>query len=128
MTAAIAPLAPRVGTVELGLTATWASMATSPPTKVESQIPQRIHRVLDLRTKGPQEHHVAEDVRPTAMQEHSRQDGDPVMPGSDVRGHRRPLEHECVTTSKFKRKNEEVRGNEAGRNDGKMHRAPGRVG
>ena len=75
---------------------------------------------------GPTAHnedHVADDVRPTPMQEHSRQNGDPVMPGSDVRGDCRPPQHECIATPQFKRKNEEVRENDAGRNDGKMHRA-----
>jgi len=50
------------------------------------------------------------------------------LAGSDVRGDRRPLEHECVTTSELKRKNEEVRENDARRNDGKMHRASKHIG
>ncbi len=35
--------------------------------KVEGHVPQRIHGVFDFRPKGPQEDHVADDVRPTSM-------------------------------------------------------------
>jgi hypothetical protein len=62
------------------------------------------------------------------MQEHGCHDGDPVMVGNNVGGDRRPLEYERITTAQFKYKNEEVRENEADRDDGKMYRPSRCVG
>jgi hypothetical protein len=45
-----------------------------------------------------------------------------MMTSRNVRGNYRPLEHECITAAQLKHKNDQVRENDAGRNDGKMHR------
>src|SRR5262249_34990322 len=52
--------------------------------QVEDQISASTHDIFDLRSEGPKKNHVADDVRPTAMHEHGRQDGDPAMTGNDL--------------------------------------------
>jgi hypothetical protein len=46
-----------------------------------------------------------------------------MMASRNVGGKYPPLEHECITAAQLKHKNEQIRENDAGRNDGKMHRA-----
>jgi hypothetical protein len=68
--------------------------------EIEEEVSAAAHRVFDLRAEGPQENHVPDDVRPTAMHEHRSEDGDPVMAGNDLRRNRGPLHDECVTASR----------------------------
>jgi hypothetical protein len=69
-----------------------------PAEQVERGVPQRIHRIFDLGTKGPQEHHVANDVRPTAVHEHRSENRDQVMAANNLGGDQRPLGHERRAT------------------------------
>ena len=94
--------------MELGLAITCASMATKPAGKVERQEAQRIHGVFNLWTKSPQEDHVAYDVRPAAMQEHRRQNCDPVMTGDDFCGNDRPLQDKCVPAHQFGQEHQDI--------------------
>ena len=88
--------------MELGLAGDLGQHSHHPSDKVKRQIPEGVHRVFDLGTKGPQEYHVPQDVRPTAVHEHGRQNRNPMMAGNHVRGNRGPLEDECITTLDFK--------------------------
>jgi len=61
--------------------------------KVEGHVPQGIHGVFNLRPKGPQEDHVADDVRPTTMNEHGGKQSDPMMAAHNVGRDCGPVEH-----------------------------------
>src|SRR5438876_6396187 len=121
ITAAIAPLAPKLGTVERGLTATWASKHA--PDQIEHQVSPSTHRVFDFGTKGPQEHHIADDMRPAGVHEQRRDQRDPVMAGDDVGGDRRPPGHEGLTALQFQYEDERVDEDDDGRDDGTMQGA-----
>src|SRR5437899_12191683 len=121
ITAAIAPLAPKLGTVERGLTATWASKHA--PDQIEHQVSPSTHRVFDFGTKGPQEHHIADDMRPAGAHDHRRHQRDPVMAGDDVGGDRRPPGHEGLTAPQFQCEDERVDEDDDSCDDGTMQRA-----
>ena len=58
-----------------------------PAKQVEDKIAAPAHRIFDFGGKGPEENHVADDVRPTGMHEHGGQNRDPVMAGNNLRRH-----------------------------------------
>src|SRR5208337_5037504 len=66
--------------------------------KVEHRVAQRTHGIFDLWAESPEEDHVAKDVRPTAMQEHRRENRNPMMAGHDVSGNSRPPEDKGLAT------------------------------
>ena len=108
MTAAIAPLAPRLGTVEVGLAMHLRKHSHQPAGKIEGQEAQRIHGVFDFRAERPQEHHVADDVGPTAVQEHRGKNCDPVMTGDYVCGNNRPFQDKGVPMRQFGYKHQSI--------------------
>ncbi len=76
--------------------------------QIEDQIATPPHGVFDFWTKGSQENHVADDVRPAAVHERRGQNSDPVMAGNDLGRNRGPLYDECITTHQLKQKYEDV--------------------
>ena len=73
MTAAMAPLAPRQGTLEKGAPGLGRHGDYSADEVEECRMaaPWR----LQWRTEGPQIHHVADDVHPAGMHKHGAQQG-----------------------------------------------------
>src|SRR5208337_3570735 len=94
-----------------------------PAHNVKNEITPRPHRVFDFWTKGPQEDHVADDVRPTAVQKHRRYDRDPVMAGNNLGGYRRPVGDKRIPTDKLQRKYAGVRKDNDNCYDGDVHGA-----
>src|SRR5262249_47126999 len=97
-----------------------------PAREVEDEVAEPAHRVLDLRTEGPQEDHVAENVGPAAVHEHRAQDRDPVTAGRDVGGDHRPAQREGLAPGQLEREDDRVRAHEQGREDRTAHGSPGR--
>ncbi len=72
----MAPLAPTMGTGELGLESSWAKQAAAPVMQVEDQkfdASQGIFHVISENIQGP---HVADEVKPAAVEKHGTEDGD----------------------------------------------------
>src|SRR6266550_6970339 len=86
--------------------------------EIENEIPTPTHEVFDFRSEGPQEDHVAEDMRPAAVHEHRRQNRDQVTPGDDVRRVKRPRGHEGVATRQLEQEDNYVDRDDRRRNDG----------
>ncbi len=83
----MAPEAPTVGTTESGLVYQWTAPAIRPHDQVEQGESERAHAVLDVVAEDPQRPHVADDVRPAAVEEHAGQERPVVVDReSDPRG------------------------------------------
>src|SRR4029077_18899202 len=91
--------------------------------KIVHSITPRAHRILDLRTEGPQEHHVPDDMRPTGVHEHRRQYRDQILTRGYVRRDHRPLLDERVTVHQFKYEDYDVDDDDRERDRGKVRRA-----
>ena len=77
------------------VTIVCVAVATSPADDVEGEVADAAHGVLDVVAEDPEEEHVAEQVIPTAVQEHRRERGDdPARPelraGAVTRQGRKP--------------------------------------
>src|SRR5262249_62219026 len=76
--------------------------------EVESGVAWPTHQVFDLWPEGPEEYHVADDVRPAAVHEHCRQDVDPVTAGHDVGGNDRPSLYERFAARQLQHEHQRV--------------------
>ena len=68
----MAPLAPMVGSVEFGIHRDLAERRRDAAEQVEHDEAAVADAVLDVVAEDPQVPHVADDVRPAAVQEHRR--------------------------------------------------------
>ena len=77
--------------------------------KVEEKVAAPAHAIFNCRTKGPQVDHVADDVQPTAVQEHGCEERDPMVAEDDPRGNGGPSVHEVAATGQLLEEDEGVR-------------------
>ena len=85
MTAAIAPDAPTIGTVELGPTGHVRRRRDRATNEIQQQIsPPSLGR-FHVVAEHPEEQHVAEQMRDAAVQEHRHEHGEPHVLAGRVR-------------------------------------------
>jgi hypothetical protein len=79
--------------------------------------------VLDIVAKDPQEQHIAEQMQPTAMHEHGREDRDRVCLGTagKARRYESPVLDELVAAGKLDEEDQDI---EADKDEGDVRHAP----
>ena len=83
-----------------------------------------VHGVFHRRTEGPEEDHVAKDVRPAGVEKHGGEEGGDGVAGEDVGGDGGPLLDEVVSALQLQEEDEDVDDDDDGGNDGIVHPAP----
>ena len=74
----MAPDAPSAGSVELGAGDGVGHRGEEPAGKIEDEIAGGTHAILDRSTKQPKRPHVEDQMQPSAVQEHIREERPPV--------------------------------------------------
>src|SRR5262249_4779759 len=72
------------------------------PTKqIEQQISRGSHGIFELRSERPEVNHVPDDVAPTCVHEHCRQNRNEVVARADLPGDDGPLLNELIAAREF---------------------------
>ena len=95
--------------------------------KVEDQVPDTAHCILNRGTKSPEVNHVADDMEPTAMQKHGSDKRDPVMAKDDAGGNGGPSVYKAIAAGQFLNENEYICQDDENCHGGQARGTPGRV-
>jgi hypothetical protein len=91
---------------------------------IEDGEAEGVHGVFHRGTEGPEEDHVAEDVRPASMEKHGGEQGDEAVAGADVSRDGGPLVDEGVAALEFEEPDKNVEDDDDDGGDGKVDPAP----
>src|SRR5262245_6457658 len=96
--------------------------------QVKDQIAIGTKQIFDLRSEGPQEDHVAQNVRPPTMHEHRGEDGDHVLTGRNLGRDERPFGNERLPAENLHHKDHNIGQDDRGRDYRKAGRPARHIG